>query len=49
MRSPTYPAFPIRKTFVEQTGHIPRVAGRPFFIVIAWGLLIVLLDRHFMQ
>ena len=25
------------------------MAGRPFFIVMAWALLISLLDRHFTQ
>ncbi len=44
-----YAAFPIRNSFVEQTGHTPCVAGRPFFIVMAWGLLISLLDRHLKQ
>ena len=34
---------------MEQTGQVPRVAGLPFFIVMAWGLVISLLDRHFMQ
>ena len=46
---PDYVAFPIRNIFVSQTKHTPRVAGRPFFIVMAWVLLISLLDRHFMQ
>ena len=44
-----YVAFPIRNIFVEQTGQTPRVAGRPFFIVMASVLLISLLDRHFTQ
>ena len=44
-----YAALPIRNIFVEQTGHTPWVAGRPFFIVMAWALLISLLDRHFIQ
>ena len=35
--------------FVLQTGHAPRVAVRPFFIVVAWGFLLSLLDRHFIQ
>ena len=44
-----YVALPIRNIFVEQTGQMPRVAGRPFFIVTASGLLISFLDRHFTQ
>jgi len=28
------PAEPILNIFVPQTGHLPSVAGRPFFIVI---------------
>ena len=34
---------------MEQAGHTPWVAGRPFFIVMAWALLIYLLDRRFTQ
>ena len=34
---------------MEQTGQMPRVAGRPFFIVMACELFISLLDRHFKQ
>ena len=44
-----YAVLPIRNIFVEQTGQMPRVAGRPFFIVMASGLLISFLDRHFTQ
>ena len=44
-----YAVLPIRNILVEQTGHTPWVAGRPFFIVMAWALLISLLDRHFIQ
>ena len=44
-----YSALPIRNIFVEQTGQTPRVAGRPFFIVMACELFISLLDRHFKQ
>ena len=47
--APDYEDFPIRNILVEQTGHTPWVAGRPFFIVMAWALLISLLDRHFTQ
>ena len=39
---PDYEDFPIRNILVEQTGHTPWVAGRPFFIVMAWALLISL-------
>ena len=39
-----YAALPIRNILVEQTGHTPWVAGRPFFIVMAWALLISLLS-----
>ena len=48
-RPSTYAALPIRNIFVEQTGQTPWVAGRPFFIVMACGLLISLLDLHFKQ
>ena len=47
--APGYAALPIRNIFVEQTGQTPWVAGRPFFIVMAWELLISLLVRHFTQ
>jgi hypothetical protein len=44
-----YYALPIRNTFVPQVGHTPWVAGLPFFIVMAFGFLISLLVRHFIQ
>ena len=31
---------PMRKTLPPQTGHVPFVAGLPFFIVIFWGFWI---------
>jgi len=36
----TYLIAPILKIFVLQTGQIPSVAGRPFFIVICLAFLI---------
>lgn len=42
-------AFPILNTLVPQVGHVPWVAGLPFFMVICVGLLISLEARHFMQ
>jgi len=42
-------AFPIRNIFVPQEGHVPWVAGLPFFIVIAFGSFISFLARHFTQ
>lgn len=44
-----YRAAPIRNTLVPQEGHVPDVAGLPFFIVMAWGFRISLLDLHFTQ
>ena len=35
-----YLIAPILKIFVLQTGHVPSVAGRPFFIVICLAFLI---------
>ena len=49
VRSSPYAALPMRNIFAEQTGQTPWVAGRLFFIVMARGLLISLLDRHFTQ
>jgi len=40
---------PILKIFVPHTGHTPCVAGRPFFIVIAFASLISLEALHFTQ
>lgn len=42
-------ALPILNIFVLQTGHVPSVAGLPFFIVIGLGPDISLLTRHFRQ
>jgi len=45
-----YPyAFPILNIFVPHTGHVPWVAGLPFFMVIDLGSFISLLARHFTQ
>lgn len=44
-----YLAAPMRKTLVPQVGQVPWVAGLPFFMVIAWGLLISLFSRHLTQ
>jgi hypothetical protein len=40
---------PILKIFVPHTGHTPCVAGRPFFIVIAFASLISREALHFTQ
>jgi hypothetical protein len=40
---------PILKIFVPHTGHVPCVAGRPFFIVIAFASLISREALHFTQ
>jgi hypothetical protein len=45
----TYFIAPILKIFVLQTGQVPSVAGRPFFIVICLALLISRWALHFMQ
>ena len=42
-------ALPMRYIFVPQTGHVPWVAGRPFFRVTFCGFRISLLARHFRQ
>ena len=44
-----YSALPILKTFVLQTEHVPLVAGLPFFMVTACGLVTSRRSRHFMQ
>ena len=44
-----YFAAPILNIFVPQTGHLPSVAGRPFFIVIWTASLISRLVLHFTQ
>ena len=41
--------MPILKIVVAQAGHVPFVAGLPFFIVISAGLEITLLSLHFTQ
>jgi len=40
---------PILKIFVPHTGQVPCVAGRPFFIVIAFASLISREALHFTQ
>ena len=40
---------PILKIFVPHTGQMPCVAGRPFFIVIAFASLISREALHFTQ
>jgi len=42
-------AFPILNILVPHTGHVPCVAGLPFFIVMLLVSLISLLARHFTQ
>ena len=42
-------ALPILNIFVPQVGHVPWVAGRPFFMVIDWVPCISLFVRHFTQ
>jgi hypothetical protein len=42
-------AFPIRKSFVPHSGHVPWVAGRPFLSVTACGLLMSLFVLHLKQ
>jgi|GEM_PF-2741230 len=44
-----YFAAPILNIFVPQTGHLPSVAGRPFFIVIWTASLISRFVLHFTQ
>jgi len=39
----------MRNILVLHFGQVPCVAGLPFFILIAFGLLISLLVRHFIQ
>lgn len=43
-----YP-LPMRNILVPQTGHVPWVAGLPFFRVTSVGLLISLFVRHLRQ
>jgi len=40
---------PILNILVLHTGHVPSVAGRPFFMVICFALLISRWVLHFMQ
>lgn len=40
---------PILNILVPQRGQVPWVAGRPFFILMFFGLDISLLALHFMQ
>ena len=60
LRSPSTPALPpagpadqdafsILNIVAPHSPHMPRVAGRPFFIVIGRALRISRLSRHFMQ
>ena len=42
-------ADPILNIVVPQSPHLPRVAGRPFFMVTCCGSCMYLLSRHFMQ
>ena len=43
-----YP-FPIINIFVLQVGHVPLVAGLPFFMVMDFGSFISLLVLHLTQ
>jgi hypothetical protein len=45
----TYLLAPILNILVLQTGQVPSVAGRPFFIVIGFALVIARVALHFMQ
>jgi hypothetical protein len=45
----TYLLAPILNILVPQTGHVPSVAGRPFFMLICFAFLISRLVLHFMQ
>ena len=42
-------ALPILNMVVPQVPQVPRVAGRPFFIVTSSALWISLVSLHFMQ
>lgn len=44
-----YDDAPILKSFVEQSGHTPCTAGRPFFIVTCAAFLISFFALHFTQ
>ncbi len=41
--------FPIRKTLVPHSGHVPFTAGRPFFNLVSSGSFMSLLALHFTQ
>jgi hypothetical protein len=45
----SYDEAPILKSFVEQSGHSPWIAGRPFFMVTCVGFLISFFALHFTQ
>ena len=45
----TYLVAPILNILVLHTGHVPSVAGRPFFIVIGLAFVISRVVLHFMQ
>jgi hypothetical protein len=42
-------ALPILNIEMPHVGHVPFVAGLPFFIVTAWVPFISLLSLHFTQ
>jgi len=44
-----YSIFPIRKTLVPHSGHVPFTAGRPFFSLVSLGSFMSLLALHFTQ
>src|SRR3989454_3163706 len=46
---PAYFAAPIRMIVVPHTGHLPFIAGLPFFSLTATASLISRLARHFTQ
>jgi hypothetical protein len=45
----TFLLFPILNILVPHVGHVPCVAGFPFFMVMLLGFLIFFLARHFIQ
>ena len=49
MRVRRYFAAPIRIIVVPQTGHLPFIAGFPFFSFTATAFLISRFARHFTQ
>jgi len=42
-------ALPILNILVPQTGHLPSVAGLPFFMVMGAAFCISRFSRHFRQ